>query len=239
MKNQYSQLTLLLCLLLIFTSCKEAHKLAFESKSDGLEIIASEMNRSIHDPQSMSTGDKMKNATGSLQYIIENTYNPNDADLDISQLRDLERGCKLEVKILDERKIDEVINQALAFWLTNAGYDVFYGMKDKEIYVLEVTNKDRLMKHIFTSNGGITSRIETKGTSLKIDGTINNLTTTLQKQESSGPIEISVDQEIEDLLFTFKLKHDQGIKDIIDQLNKEYGISITQKSRPRKVLSIK
>ncbi len=241
MKNVSPSLSLVAALSIQLLSCstnRSAPDLVYNANTNGVEINVWEIDRRMHDPKSTSNGESMINANGDLQYIIQNIYNADDADLDISELSKKDKGYKVEVKVTDGVNIRSIINQTLADWLTDANHEVFYGKEDHEIYTLSVENEDLLLKNIYVTDGGTASMIKTTSKEIVLDGSMKQLANVLGKQALALPVELAISDTLKAQSFSLTLKRKDGIEGISEQLSSQYGLRLAKETKYRKVLNI-
>jgi hypothetical protein len=239
MKKNHSLFCLTLLLGVYVSSCNNTPELVFNSTQDGISMKVWEVQRSPFESKSSSNGEKLITGNGDLEYLLKSIHNADDADLDITELSKKNKGYKVEVKSSNGKNIKEDINQTLISWLTDAGFQVFYGQKDHEIYSLTVEDEALLLENIYESIDGRTNYLKTTSKVILLEGSIKHLALTLEKQESSKPIVLSVSDHLKSKLFTMTLKRSDGIEGIIEQLSDQYGIRMQKETRRRKVLKVK
>lgn len=239
MKKNYSLFCLTLLLAVYVSSCSSEPELVFDETQDEIHMKVWEVKRKIHDPKASSYGDQIITGDGDLEYLLKSLHNSDDADLDISELSNKNKGYKVEVKTSGERVVKHSINQSIANWLTVADYEVYYGQKESEIYSLSIENESLLLENLYQSTDGRTNYLKTTKQELLLQGPLKQLASTLEKQESSKPIELLISDDLNNQLFTITLSRNDGIEGIIEQLSTNYGIGIQKVTRNRKVLKVK
>lgn len=234
---------LLLFAIIPFTSCSSDQssypKLIFESDEAGIAVKVWEIKRTIHESEGFSVGDHMMNATGSLSYVIKNMFSKADARLDISELDKTKKGYKVEVRTSDEIDVKTVINQVTANWAKALDLDVFYGVEDAEIPIMNISEKALLEQNLMSDDNGVTSRSEVRRRTYEIEGNLEVLAGVLEKNESLEPIDLTHIQSAAEGKFLFKLDRSKGIEGIRAQLKDNYGIALTTENRSVKLLKIK
>lgn len=239
MKRNYPLLSLAFLLMVCMLSCSSEPELVFDETQDEIHMKVWEVKRRIHDSKTSSYGDQIITGNGDLEYLLKSLHNADDADLDITELSNKSKGYKVEAKTSGERILRNSINQSIVNWLTAADYEVYYGQKESEIYSLSVENESLLLESLYQSTDGRTNYLKTTKNELLLQGPLKQLASTLEKQESSKPIELLVSDDLNSQLFTITLSRSDGIEGIIEQLSTNYGIAIQKVIRNRKVLKVK
>lgn len=239
MNKNYSLFCLILFIAAYTSSCSNEPELIFDETQNEIHMKVWEVKRTVHDPKASSYGNQIITGDGDLEYLLKSLHNADDADLDISELSNKNKGYKVEAKTSGERIVKNSINQSIANWLTAADYEVYYGQKESEIYSLSVENESLLLESLYQSTDGRTNYLKTTKQELLLQGPLKQLASTLEKQESSKPIELLVSDDLISQLFTITLSRSDGIEGIIEQLSTKYGIAIQKVTRNRKVLKIK
>jgi len=188
--------------------------------------------------QKAGTSDINITAKGSLEFVLTSAHNPEDADLDLSNLENRNNGYELSLETPLNPLAKEKINEVLANFAEATDHQVFYGTEPAEVLILSVSNLELLKKHVYESSNGVESNVSRINESIKSNGKLSKLIQVLNKKVLPIPLEAEIADDLDEMMFTIEMNWSDGFEQAYEELEKTYGLRINKESRMRKVLRI-
>lgn len=238
MKNNYLILIQLSFLFLLFSCDSGEETLIFNADRESYSITVWQVTKAMVETSSHGFDDRKIFAEGNLSYIIKNSYSEEDAALDISKFESGSSRYKFEVVANQGGSVDDVVNEALALWLNDLGKEVFYGSKARNVYLLTVSDKEKLFSHAYESQNGVTQNKALINKKLTVKGDLKEFVEEFEKNALDAPLIVEFDTALLAKQFSISVEWNNGLKQAKEMLMITYGLELTEDSRNIKVLEI-